>query len=289
VAADHTRKLAANLNISRERDLPIPASLPMSAKRKATLSKVSWQETREYYTWHLRPPLKDVFDSSHWWKNQSDFVDVAALYEIARRHPLVCEYMVGMPDLPELPQIHPLAFLCVHGRASWPKLGSLMQKAWRICAGNLKGVDCRRDFEKCFSIESEALNRIKLKRTFTTKEYREKTIAQISPFVEGDMGKHPPSTIEMEAEVKQQAVAAYRNGYLLIAVAPDLAVENAESLMVQEYHQHRTEKRIVKPRARCESWLPIISEFEDAEASGHKAKSQLFTRYRRILDGIDFL
>jgi len=260
----------------------------MNAKQKATSSNVSWQGIRMYCAWHLRSEFKDKFDNSHWWKNQSDFDSAAALYEIARRHPLVCEYLIGMPGLPKISSIHPISFLCLYGLKSWPKLGLLNQTVWRKVAGNLKGVDCRGNAEKCFSIEREASNIIKSKRAFTTKKYQKKTFEQVSRLVEKDMIKRRPSTLEMEAEVKRNAIAAYRNGYLLIAVAPDLAVDNAESHMAKEYCQHRARNRIYKQRARWESWLPLISEFEDAEASRQKAKSQLFVRYRRMLEGIAF-
>ena len=259
----------------------------MSARRKAATPKEDWQATRARYTWHLRPPFNDGFDHTHWWKGQSE-TEPGALYELARRHWLICAYRQGALNLPKTVKIHPIIFLGLHGLQSWPKLGLPLQEIWGMVAGNIKGVDCRDDSRKCFSIESESYGRIKFKRAFTTKKYQTKTVKEASCLIEGDIVKRPPSTLEIETEIKREAVAAYRNGYLLIAVATDLTADNAESLMAKEYSQHRKESWEHKQRARWENWLPLISEFEDAVISKHGVKSKLFTRYRRIIDGINF-
>jgi hypothetical protein len=234
-------------------------------------------------------PKFDEFDKFHWWEDPSDVDPIAALYEIARRHPLVGAYQIGAVwKLSKSFFNNPIRFLCGHGLKSWPKLSSIEQKCWQKVAGNLKGVDCRDDSEKCFSIECAAFMAIKCKRAFTTKKYQKKTIEKVSRLIEEDMIKQPPFMWEMEAKIRREAVTAFRKDYLLIAVAPDLAVDNAESLMAKEYCQHRARKRIYKPRARWGSWLQLIVDFEDAEVRLGGAKSQLFTRYRRIMDGIDF-
>jgi hypothetical protein len=63
----------------------------MTAKRKTASSKETWQAMRARYTWHLRPPFDQEFNRSHWWKGDSKIHPVAALYELARRHPRVGE------------------------------------------------------------------------------------------------------------------------------------------------------------------------------------------------------
>ncbi len=251
-------------------------------------NKQEWLIERKYYTWYLQPPFKGKFDNTHWWDNSSEIEPIAALYEIARRHPLVYEYMIGIRHLPKRLVIHPIPFLCLYGLESWSKFGSLKQRAWQICVGNLKGVDCRDDSKKCFSIGDAASLAIEIKRAFTTKKYQKEKLQTVSRLIEEDMIKHPPSIIEKEAEIKRAALAAYRCGYLLIAVAPDIATDNAESLMAKEFTKYRKENQIHKLRARWENWLPLISNFEDAETSRKKVKSQLFNRYRRMVDGIIF-
>ena len=102
------------------------------------------------------------------------------------------------------------------------------------------------------------------------------------------MIENPPLMRDMEATIKAAAVKAFRNGYLLMAVAPDIATDNAESLMAKEFRQYRANKGISKPRARWVDWLQLISDFEDSECRLGGAKSELFTRYRRIMDDIKF-
>jgi hypothetical protein len=108
--------------------------------------------------------------------------------------------------------------------------------------------------------------------------------------VRQDLAQNPPTAAEWESAIVQCAIEAHRQGYVLLAVAPDLAVDKAESLMAKKYREHLKLYPPLHPhqRARWESWLPIIAEFEDDEASGAKAKSQVFARYRRALNAIHF-
>ncbi len=51
----------------------VKPTVPKNSRRSAlknTPEKESWQALRERYTWHLRPPFKDQFDRSHWWKGK---------------------------------------------------------------------------------------------------------------------------------------------------------------------------------------------------------------------------
>jgi len=263
----------------------------MSAKRKAISSKDKLRGKRALYTWHLRPPFDKDFDHTNWWKNQSesDNDPAAALYEITRRHSLICACHVGGLDCGlKRYSFHPIRFLAIHGLKSWPRLGSLKQLCWKKVAGHIKGVDCRDDTIKCFSIETEAYGYLKNRRVFATKKYRNITVEKVDFLVEEDMIENPPLMRNMEAKIKEAAVKAFRNGYLLIAVAPDIATDNAESLMAKEFRQYRAIKGISKPRARWVDWLQLISDFEDSECRLGGAKSELFTRYRRIMDDIEF-
>jgi hypothetical protein len=101
------------------------------------------------------------------------------------------------------------------------------------------------------------------------------------------MRKSPPLRKEIEAEIKGKALSAYRQGDLLIAVAPDLSSDDAERLMLQIWKQQRAEKGICKPRARWQEWLSLIARFEN-EVSNSRAYPPSLTLYRRIFVGIPF-
>jgi hypothetical protein len=154
-----------------------------------------WSNLRKHYSWHLLPPFKDKFDSTHWWVGQPTPKPPAALYELARRHPDVflalverddCKIAVikeqyGSPDKSKQPlQVTPLlaemvrefadwcgyseavAFLVLFGLKSWPKLTEAEQTQWTRGAGLIKGVDCRVADECCYSIQEEARKATKL-------------------------------------------------------------------------------------------------------------------------------
>jgi len=272
---------------------------------------------RARYTWHLRPPFNDEFDCSHWWEDQTDVNEIAPvgiLYELARRHPLVGEVrskfrhakwygqefrapLVGaakervasqaFDDLgQESGAIH---CLCLIGLKSWPTLGGRDRDYWEDCAGNLKGLECRDELERCDSITLSALADILIKRVSKLKRKgKGMTNEEFNKLVAKDWVKSPPSSEELGAALVQEALDAHLHGHLLIAVAPDLVEEDAKSLLAKTYRRHRVLNPAPKQRARSENWLPLISEFEHAEASGDKSKSQAFTRYRRALDLIRF-
>jgi hypothetical protein len=131
-----------------------------------------------------------------------------------------------------------------------------------------------------------------LKRLFAQKrKYNKMTLGKACPLVEKDIVQHPPDTKTIEAAIARRAVEAHRNGYVLLAVAPDLAAGKAKSLMLGEYHEHLKSYHPAKTarRVRWQDWLPLISSFEDAELQQGGAKSsQVFARYRRVVDGIRF-
>jgi hypothetical protein len=262
---------------------------PMGSKRKdATLSQ-RWKLVRLRYTWHLRSPFKSSFDRSHWWKDPASVDPIATLYELARRHPLFGEPRRTPPDLPTLYPCHlPHAseFLWLYGLKSWPRLKPHEQYSWKWIVGNLKGLDCRPEWMRCRSLQTEAFSNLGLDRVFAHKD--RKQLMKLCDIIEQDMVKHPPPTLDMEVEIMLEALHAHRQGYLLLAVAPDMAVNDAKHLMVQEYRRLQVQNRTRKQRARCDSWLPLIGEFEDAEIGRGGAKSQVFVRYRRAIDGLGF-
>ena len=168
----------------------------MSKKRNKALTKEKWQAVRQNYTWHLHSPFKDEFDRSHWWEGrpESEIEPVAALYELARRHPRVGEVRRTFrrsgwygQELREplsedaAAEMSSLAFddvgrepkaihcLCLIGLLPWPKLSWRSKDYWKMSAGKMKGVDCRDDIEKCQSITLDALSTIALNRVVSLK------------------------------------------------------------------------------------------------------------------------
>jgi len=225
---------------------------------KTTHPKQDWQATRAKYTWHLH---HDKFDRTHWWKGKSNIKPVAALYELARRHPSVGLRNSSTPELIVLGNI---------GLNSWPKLTPGQRVLWKSFAGNLKGVDCRNDEEKCCDIvwqdEGEPLNQV----------------------IALQRGIALPTIDELEAGIARRAIAAYRRGCILIAVGPDLAEDKAQDLFVQKYHEHRIFDGEGKQRARPGDWLKLISDFENAATSSGGVNSKGFNPYKQAVDSLHF-
>lgn len=260
---------------------------------KAKPKKQNWEALRELYTWHLRPPFDKEFDCSHWWTGLPDskIEPIAALYELVRRHPIV-GWAQELPDKSIFGLRTPIAWALIVGLKPWPRLSALKQHGWRLCAGNLKGLDFRDASERCFSIERDVLSHMGLKRLFAQKrKYNRMTCGKACHLVEKDMVRDPPHAKDIEAAIARRAVEAHRRGYVLLAVAPDLAAGKAESLLSEEYHEHLKSHHLAKTarRVRWRDWLPLISAFEDAELKqGGGKSSQSFARYRRVVDGVRF-
>ncbi len=308
---------------------------------KREKAKQPWQVVRARYTWHLRPPFVQEFDRSHWWKGDSEIQPVAALYELARRHPRVGELrrtfrhsgwygqelrerLVGTAkermaslaydDLGREPAaIH---CLCLIGLRTWPQLDARYQEYWMMSAGNLKGVDCRDDLERCYSITERALGDIIWKRTRALKLPRNGSKFWVSARSIGSgesdvvpaypkafqrsleiLAKHrrenPISATEREAAIAEVAVGAEHRGHWIIAVASDLAQDEAELLMGKAYRKHRLKREEAlgagKQRPRPKQWLKLIAEFENAETSTGGMNARGFDPYRAIMDSIRFV
>jgi len=267
----------------------------MNAKRQPTSSKETWQAIRVRYTWHLRPPLGKTFDHSHWWEGHPQPEPVAALYELARRHPVVGDMhrgVLGQSGGESAAGAVTVDCLGSIGLKIWPKLTPDERELWLDEAGNMKGVDCRDEVEQCYSIILLALGRIQVRRAIALKrkaKTKGMTNEEFGQFLAQDLIKNPPPTEAVEAAIARRAVDAYRKGDWLLAVAPDLPAEKAASLLRQNYRDHSALNWAPKQRARCENWLPLISAFEDAETADPRgAKSHLFIPYRRAVDGIRF-
>jgi hypothetical protein len=258
----------------------------MSTKRP---TKPAWLAEREPYTWHLRPPFEDEFDRSQWWKNEPFIDPVAAVYELTRRHPLVGSVR-QLENWSPFKGFNQVWASLIFGLKAWPNLDSNEQSFWSSYAGNMKGIDCRDSTERCYSIQDSVSTQLALKRAFTKKELKHMTIDKLDSPLWKEMAKHPPSTVEMESEIKRLSVTAYRNGFMLMAIAPDLHKKNAAKLMKKEYKQHliatqEHKQRLKKPK----NWLALISEFEDAVIGPNGAKSPLFNRYRHMINSIPLL
>jgi len=248
---------------------------------KAKSPNESWQSIRGRYTWHLR---QKTFDRSHWWPAKPAGVDpVAALYELARRHPSVGLRMTRPWDGETMPAA--VICLCDIGLKSWPKL-TLGQKAvWKGCAGNLKGIDCRTDEEKCYDIawqdEGEPLNQVVVSRKHKTQKRKKFTVAKIGF-----------TAAEIEAGIARRAIEAYRQGHVLLAIAPGIAQDEAAALLAGKYRERRQFDKAAhgagKQRVRPKDWLRLVAQFDEVAASSGGVNSRGFNSYRKAIDGLCF-
>lgn len=197
-----------------------------------------------------------------------------------------------------------LYWTCLVGLKSWAKLDYVERKNWQSNVGNLKGLDCRWEELQCRSINQLAHWKIIDERKATLRKKgqindnpheqpddeweanRKKNLSVLH----NDMAVNPPTAEEWEAAIAYRAVEAYRQGYLLLAVVPDLQSDKAASLMQKVYGSTKRRFASPKQRARWNNWQPLIAEFENEELQrgGKLKKSQAFIQYRRALDGIIF-
>jgi len=200
--------------------------------------------------------------------------------------------------------------LCLIGLKSWPTLGWKNQEFWEMSAGRIKGVDCRVDLEQCISITRNALVDLFLKREVARKPGRNSAKSPVSNRSKAEEQAAQPANPdarekaqerlaenfkdnpipedEMERAIAENAIDAYRQGSWLFAIVPDLTHDKATDLLSKAYLKEQKLRSQLRQRARWTDWLPIIAGFEDDEVSHGGAKSQVFTRYRRILDSIYF-
>jgi len=253
----------------------------------------------------LHPPFKAKFDRSHWWEGLSDtehqaapFGREAALYELARRHPLVAEETPINATLPgseppiPLPSIFgPKPSLLWTRRLamrSWVNLKKSEQSAWKSNMGKVKGLDLRPQESLCRNVTRLAHLAINQQ-----KENALNASAEAAPELSG-LGWLSlftnPTAREWEAAIAQCAIEAQRQGYVLLAVAPDMAAHKAQSVLLKVYQEQLKLYPAAQAlqRARWQDWLPLISSFENAEARGDKQREQAFVRYRRVVDAIHF-
>jgi hypothetical protein len=188
----------------------------------------------------------------------------------------------------ELNEPRSLYWTCLLGLKSWAQLDYTERDNWETCVGYLKGFDFRDEELQCRSITELAEWKIRYEREDTmVDKVKEKKRREIGEIISTDLAANPATQGEWESAIARQAVQAYRQGYLLLAVAPDLQAEKAASLMEKVYGSTRRRYAKPKQRARWQNWLHLIASFEDAETS-HKAFAQEFARFRRALEGIHF-
>jgi hypothetical protein len=269
-------------------------------------ARLMQQAIRSRYTWHLRPPFKTKFDRSHWWDEHphtgpeaAPYEPEAALYELARRHPLVAEEtpikvtLPGSEPLIPVPSIFgPKPSLLWTRRLamrSWVKLKKSERREWKSNIGKLKGLDLRPQESLCRNLTRLARLAIVQQRADEERIWMENLSGPYCGL--GWLpGLKSPTDREWEAAIAQCAIEAYRQGYVLLAVAPDMAAHKAHIVLLKEFQEHLKLYPAAKAfqRSRSQDWLPLISKFEDAEARRDKQREQLFVRYRRVVDAIQF-
>jgi hypothetical protein len=274
-----------------------------NSKRKAPTSKKELQAIRNRYTWHLREP---GFNHVHWWSRyeSADYKRIdplAAFYEVARRHPKITE-------IPHRPFIIPgdvhgeallkwynkltlpefVRFLSHNAMRSWKKLTNVQQERWKHSIGKLKSFDQRSNDSISGNLTYStyiALLHAQEERDRQTRETMPPELAGFS-FLGWFLF---PAQDAWEKAISEDAVKAHREGRVLIAVEPHLTAEKAVAAMKQAYfsHPYVDSSPVTRERVRCQQWLEIIAAFEDSTADETipaKVNSQLFVRYRRIID-----
>lgn len=267
----------------------------MNPKLKATSPKDRWQIIRRRYTWHLR---ERKFDHSHWWEKAPKADPIAACYELARRHPLAetprpkIYFPGGQPPIlpPPISELKP-SLHCTRCLAmkSWPSLTDSERAEWKSSIRKARGLDLRPEESVCRNLTSLAYSTVPQRRVDAAMAAAERLppelVGMAALGLYGD-----PTAAEREAAIADAAVEAYRQGYLLLAVAPDLAPDKFQSAVSENYREHLRLNPQPKPghHPKWHVWLKRISEFEDDEKYHGGAKSQIFARYRRVVDGIRF-
>lgn len=298
---------------------------------KKTSSKTDQRRERRKYAWYRRGPFQQIFDASHWWASETEVQPAAALYELARRHPLVRKHWLrtiaaikkerralgirsGHPVHSRRPQTavdrmrtdpywfssvkHDLPSwlwsTCQIGLMSWEGLDYTSRENWKHSVGNLKGLDWRSDESKCRKVNDFAFDRLFNRRQneLKSKGLHDKKVGhrEWARLVRESMKSDPFSLRDWEMAIAEAAIVCFRAGDILFAVAADLKANDAARLLGREYRKRSAIffKPLPIPRAKWESWLPLIEEFERVVVGGDKDFKKAFAHYRRALDGIQF-
>jgi hypothetical protein len=200
--------------------------------------------------------------------------------------------------------------LCLIGLKAWISLDLKDREFWEMSAGKLKGVDCRDRGAQCVGLISDGLNELILASVsrlnlpngslqFHVEATRGDTPARVAAAnphladaatkrIAAEFQKNPPRASELEAVIARNAGAAFRNGEFIFTLAPDLTHERAVAIFAEAYRAEQAEAGLEPQRGRWADWLPAVVEFERDARRPVRSKAGNFTRYRRIMDGIDF-
>jgi hypothetical protein len=181
-----------------------------------------------------------------------------------------------------------------------------------MSAGHVKGVDCRDDLDRCYSVTNTALRELTYKRRNVLRLGRKASkvwveggskkpkVVPVYPqayqkaikLVAEQLRKNPISAPERDAAIAEVATAADHRDHWIIAVAPDLAQDEAEALMGTVYREHRLRREATlgtgKQRSRHGNWLDLITAFETDATSKDGVKFMVFNRYKKAIDGVVF-
>lgn len=288
------------------------------APKDAKQNKREWTRLRRRFNWYLRTPFSKAFDRRHWWATEETIEPEAALYEVIRRHPVVREiwiksfrahmrhkyrdlihcwnpqvekfWVAKMKQVPsQLKVSNILSRVCSTGTKSWAQLDLTERQNFEISVGKTKGIDNRAPEQKCRSIIDLAESRVFENRRATMVKPK-------MPFAEScrltleSLQASPATEKEWDDAIASESIKVFKSGYQIFAVSSDLNPSEAASSMKEayEFQYWQFQEPMMEKRARAEDWLKVIAEFEVAENTKSKAKSQLFKRYRQIFDGFQF-
>jgi hypothetical protein len=183
---------------------------------KTKSSKEAWELKREPYKWHLLPPFTIKFDRCQWWIGKTDktIEPIAAIYELARRHPSVGLRMTQPWKIKN--PAPAILYLGDIGLKSWLKLTPYQKDGWQSFAGNMKGLDFRNEFEKCESITEDAFYELTTQRGIVALANKAKTKGitheNFASLIAKFCHRHPFSADEMNQAVSSHAIDAHRRG-----------------------------------------------------------------------------
>ncbi|HWD92511.1 MAG TPA: hypothetical protein VG938_09185 [Verrucomicrobiae bacterium] len=242
---------------------------------------------------------------------------VAALYELARRHPEVgklhhkcphaeilsehiCRPRFSQSDYDDemLLRAHrylsgappALAFLSSVGMSSWPNLTERARNKWRSHVRGMRGVESRGECEKSFSILERAALHLILERARPLKSEssgKSGAFGKLIQAVKRNLERNPLSAKEIESAVANEAIRCYREDHVLVSFASELPVKKAAILAGLKFSEHR---KITggKQRSKAANWLEVIASFESIHLKAERLKRDPFVCYRRAVDRISF-
>lgn len=253
------------------------------------------------WDWYWRVPFNDPkspfsFDRSHWWKNNAKSVsEIAAWYELLRRHPAVgaalqtrsevgsgeweTECFVKTLTRGEPPEDKLLNLLQVIGRKPWPRLSKENKDAFiRMLAKTRFGKGCNRGAEARILFDPTSLQ-----TGFDWTKLLRRDAERFCQFLQARRIEHDENLKtgqKRTIKIEPVAILGARNWFtkffdalrqrklvLSIDFETDDPIKTANALAKEYLSAHaRLHPDPGRPITRGQQWLTTIHEFEKSES-----------------------